>query len=289
MTLDDKRWLLQGVFPCTGCASTCGTLTDTSGVFSDGSGSSNYANSASCQWMIAPTQATKITITFTEFVTEINNDVVRVYQCTSTACQSVQLVGELSGTYDTAQPQTVISTTGFLLVQFTSNSGTAYSGFTATWSSTVAVSVPASSALQVSHHAAWYAVAQKCSPCVEQMLTRGFVQFIPRTSSVAITLICAIFDVQGRARLEKKAKIFSDCTPFGREYFPAQDAHPHVVCSQLQVALCQMDLDLLPITQTALHATGSLLLQIQCKSQSLSQSSTLRAAVTACGCTSACR
>jgi hypothetical protein len=125
---------MQGTLACTGCASTCGILTAASGTFSDGSGASNYANSATCQWIIAPTGATQITLTFTEFSTESCCDIVRVYECANMSCQAgVQLVGELSGYY--ASWQTITSASEFILVHFTTDPSTSQSGFTATWAS----------------------------------------------------------------------------------------------------------------------------------------------------------
>jgi hypothetical protein len=124
----------QGGLVCRGCASTCGILTATSGSFSDGSESSNYSHNSSCGWVIAPkTGATSITITFTEFNTELSADVVAVYLCVNVSCQGAQLVRELSGSYSSYQTITVSA--GYALVRFTSDASTNDSGFAASWTS----------------------------------------------------------------------------------------------------------------------------------------------------------
>jgi hypothetical protein len=126
-------YLLQGQLSCTGCGSTCTTFTAAAGTLSDGSGSAYYPDSAACQWVIAPTGASQIYITFTEFSTESCCDFVRVYSCVNSQCVTAQEVQVLSGTYSTGQVVTVAS--GYALVQFTSDGSVTSSGFTATWSS----------------------------------------------------------------------------------------------------------------------------------------------------------
>jgi hypothetical protein len=122
---------MQSILPCNGCGSTCGLLTAATGTFSDGSGSSNYANSATCQWIIAPAGASNVSLAFTEFSTEGCCDFVRVYTCMNVSCQGAQLVAELSGLYSTVQ--TVTSMSGYVLVQFLSDYEGNQPGFTATW------------------------------------------------------------------------------------------------------------------------------------------------------------
>jgi hypothetical protein len=119
-------------FPCTGCGSTCGLLTASSGIFSDGSGMSNYPSNSSCEWMIVTTNAVLITLNFVEFSTQSSRDIVRVLQCLDSVCSQQQQLAELSGTYPSAQA--VTSTTGFVKVVFMSDSTGEYDGFTATWS-----------------------------------------------------------------------------------------------------------------------------------------------------------
>jgi hypothetical protein len=141
----------QSVLPCTGCGSSCTIYKAASGSFSDGSGSSDYANSASCQWMIAVENAKNVELNFTAFSTELSTDVVRVYKCTNvsnTSCEGVELIAELSGTYST--PQTVLCSTSYVLVQFMSDLAVTSQGFTATWTSDQTLQAPLQSFPRVS-------------------------------------------------------------------------------------------------------------------------------------------
>ncbi len=123
----------QGALACNGCASTCETFLSAIGNFSHGSGL--YPNGANCQWIIAPVGVTGVTIRFTSFSTERCCDFVKVYQCSSLACRSKEFLSELSGTYPIAQ--NITSTTGYVLVHFTTNANTQYPGFIASWTSSV--------------------------------------------------------------------------------------------------------------------------------------------------------
>lgn len=127
-------WILrlQSAYPCTGCSS-CGLLTSQSGSLSDGSGSNNYPNNANCRWVIAPTGATQITLTISSLATENNYDFVTVSQCTSSACSSTTELAKLSGTLSSSTTRT--STTGYMLVTFTSDTIVDGGGFSATWTS----------------------------------------------------------------------------------------------------------------------------------------------------------
>jgi hypothetical protein len=134
----------QGALLCTRCSS-CGMTTSITGSLSEGSGLSQYQNEARCQTLIAPTNATQITINFTVFHTEQSADVVQVYQCAGISnmlCEGAQLVRELSGYY--ASNQIITLSTGYALVQFTSDSSTTYAGFTGTWTSDAPSPAPVS-------------------------------------------------------------------------------------------------------------------------------------------------
>ncbi len=125
--------MVQQGFSCNGCGTSCGLLTAANGSFSDGSGSSNYALNSACTWWIAPYEASQITITFTQFRTEKCYDYVDLSQCQDISCKSVQQIARLSGYYSSLQIFT--STTGFMLVNFTSDDFLSYAGFTASWES----------------------------------------------------------------------------------------------------------------------------------------------------------
>ena len=119
-------------YSCIGCCNTCGTFTTASGTLSDGSGTNNYPAHAMCTWFIAPVGATKVALDFTAFQTEQCWDFVKVSQCTDVNCRSQQLLATLTGYYTASQR--VIWTTGYMLVNFTSDAVISDSGFTASWS-----------------------------------------------------------------------------------------------------------------------------------------------------------
>jgi hypothetical protein len=102
------------------------------GTLSDGSGSANYPSNASCEWMIASSNASLITLHFTQFSMQLYKDVVKVFECMDALCLQQQQLAELSGTYS-ALP-VVTSTTSFVKVVFTSDDASEFDGFKATWS-----------------------------------------------------------------------------------------------------------------------------------------------------------
>ncbi len=115
-------------------AATCSGLTllsAASGVFDDGSGNTaNYDNNQNCSWLIQPPLASSITLNFILFNTEAANDVVKVYDGTSS---TATLIGTYSGT---TIPATITSTGGALFVEFITNGSITASGWDAFYSST---------------------------------------------------------------------------------------------------------------------------------------------------------
>ncbi|MDD3875031.1 MAG: C10 family peptidase [Bacteroidales bacterium] len=101
------------------------TLTANSGTITDGSGNLNYNNNANCQWIIKPTNASAVTLTFTSFSTEANYDFVKVYNGTTT---SSPLLGSYSGN---SLPAQITASSGKMLVQFTSDYSATAAGFSA--------------------------------------------------------------------------------------------------------------------------------------------------------------
>ncbi|MCF6180499.1 CUB domain-containing protein [Lutibacter sp.] len=75
-----QAWYAVGIGndPNNYCSGTT-NLTATSGTITDGSGLANYNDNRNCSWLIAPKGATQISLTFSAFDTEPNNDVVTVY------------------------------------------------------------------------------------------------------------------------------------------------------------------------------------------------------------------
>ena len=109
------------------CSGTTTTLTANSGTFNDGSGANNYANNTNCSWLIQPTNASAITLTFSDFNTELNNDGVIVYDG---ANNSAPVLGQFSGT---SIPNAVTSTGGSMYVEFVSNVSNRKQGWTANY------------------------------------------------------------------------------------------------------------------------------------------------------------
>jgi hypothetical protein len=75
------------------CSGTT-NLTAASGSFTDGSGANDYLNNSDCMWLIQPSGATSITLSFSAFNTESGYDYVRVYDGSTT---SAALLGSFSG------------------------------------------------------------------------------------------------------------------------------------------------------------------------------------------------
>ena len=169
-------------------------MTDATGSLSDGSGSALYGNNANCKWIIAPPGASEVTITFTEFSTESCCDFVRVWQCTDLLCSSTgPPITSLQGNY--GGPKRYTASTGYMMVQFTTDSSITSSGFSATWTSGVgnASSTPA----QVSHtHTHWRTCVTddmtshmmtvcRRSPAADAGQGAGYSQALQATSATA--------------------------------------------------------------------------------------------------------
>jgi hypothetical protein len=104
------------------------TLTAPSDTFSDGSGSNNYFDNLNCRWMIQPPGASTVTLHFLSFNTEPTYDIVKVADPVSATA-----LGTFSGT---TIPPDVTSTSGQMLVQFTTNATNTAQGWSAYYTST---------------------------------------------------------------------------------------------------------------------------------------------------------
>ena len=94
-----------------------GVMTGVYGNFSDGSENLDYLNNSRCEWLISPPNANeKITLKFTQFITELNQDFVTIYDGDET---SDSILGKYSGS---TLPDSIVSTQGKMLVIFESNS-----------------------------------------------------------------------------------------------------------------------------------------------------------------------
>lgn len=112
------------------CNVSVTTLTTPSGTFSDGSGQEKYANNTQCDWLIQPTNANNITLTFSAFDTELNYDGVIVYDG---ANSSAPILGQFTGT---TIPSSVTSTGGSMYVLFLSDESLRANGWNANYNST---------------------------------------------------------------------------------------------------------------------------------------------------------
>jgi len=106
-------------------------ITASSGSLSDGSGIYNYLDNTNCSWLIKPTNAATITLTFTSFYTEQNFDYVKIYDGPTT---SSSLLGSFSGS---TIPSSINSTGGEMLIIFTSDLSNTYDGWNANFTSTL--------------------------------------------------------------------------------------------------------------------------------------------------------
>ncbi len=112
----------------SGLSSACfgaTSLTSSSGTISDGPGS--YGHYVQCSWLIQTGAA--VTLTFSAFATEVGYDFVKVY---SGSTASAPLLGSFSGT---STPGAVTSSTGTMLVSFSTDGSVKNSGFVASYSS----------------------------------------------------------------------------------------------------------------------------------------------------------
>ena len=110
-------------------------LTAASGTFDDGSGVGiQYVQNSNCTWLIQPPGAVSINLSFNYFNTEPTNDLVRVYNGSTT---SDPLLGAFSGT---ALPN-AINGGSSILVEFTTNNFAQAIGFEIQYTSSTTVNL----------------------------------------------------------------------------------------------------------------------------------------------------
>lgn len=112
------------------CNSSTSTLTASSGTFTDGSGLDKYANNSNCSWLIQPTGASSITLSFSAFDTELNYDGVIIFDG---ANSSAPVLGQFTGT---TIPSSVTSSGGSMYVVFLSDESLRSNGWNANYNST---------------------------------------------------------------------------------------------------------------------------------------------------------
>jgi PKD repeat protein len=98
-------------------------------LFDSGGPILNYGDNQNCTLLISPPCADTIKLKFSQFFTENNFDIVRVYDGLDASAPLLLIATGFS------TPSEVNATSGHMYVQFTSNYYNNYSGFEATWSS----------------------------------------------------------------------------------------------------------------------------------------------------------
>lgn len=131
---NQNNGIVYNIYPNAGFPEYCPgarVLTGTKGTFDDGSSfNSNYQDNANCSWLIAPTDTvSKIVLSFNLFATESGNDVVTVYDGSTT---SAPVLLTASGN---TLPSSVTSTSSRMLITFTSNGSVNDAGFFASFRS----------------------------------------------------------------------------------------------------------------------------------------------------------
>lgn len=104
-------------------SSTTGTFYDTGGA------SANYGDDERNLWLIAPANATSVTINFTGFAVETNYDFMYIYD-------GDNVFAPCLGRWNTLSPGTVTANSGKMLIEFRSDCSTVGAGWTASWTST---------------------------------------------------------------------------------------------------------------------------------------------------------
>lgn len=135
LSVTNQGWSANFTSTQNSYCSSITNLTSSSGSFSDGSGGDDYANNSSCSWLIQPPNATTITLNFSSFDTEANNDGVVIYDGPN---NSYPVLAQYSGS---SIPASVTSSCGSIYVEFLSNDALRKSGWDANYISTYATDV----------------------------------------------------------------------------------------------------------------------------------------------------
>ncbi|MGD0710216.1 MAG: C10 family peptidase [Bacteroidales bacterium] len=128
---------IYGIYPRSGypyyCSNTTITLTSPAGTIDDGSGPSDYKNNNDCSWLIAPTGAGHINISFNNFSTADSGDVLTIYN------GSNDLAPVLKSCTGTALPTPISSTSPTVFLKFITNGSDTSSGWQISYTTTYPV------------------------------------------------------------------------------------------------------------------------------------------------------
>ncbi|MDW8157637.1 MAG: fibronectin type III domain-containing protein [Bacteroidia bacterium] len=171
-------------------------LTAPSGTHTDpGGANGNYGNNQRNRWLIKPTGATSITLTFASFATEANKDILFVYDGQN---NKAPLLGSFSGTN---LPAAVTAYSGAMFLEFVSDCNNVNSGWVANWtSSTTPYNCPPPSNLNVTYNGhmdgtfSWSAVSNATSYEMRLKQNIGpdvWTNYNPTTNSINITGLTA--------------------------------------------------------------------------------------------------
>ncbi|SNR57908.1 Por secretion system C-terminal sorting domain-containing protein [Lutibacter agarilyticus] len=130
LDINDKGWEAYYTSTQNSYCSNGIVLSAANGTFSDGSNTDNYTNNSICSWLIQPSNTSSISLSFTEFNTEIDYDGVVVYDG---ADSSAPILGQFSGT---SLPPSINSTGGVMYIEFLSDIANREQGWTASYTST---------------------------------------------------------------------------------------------------------------------------------------------------------
>ena len=116
---------------CSGnCPCPIVVLGASSGMFHGQESNSYYRDDSNCNWVISA--EAEILLSFAWFDIEANFDYVTINQCSTASCDSVNVLGVLTGKPSGALVE-YISTSGFMQVLFTSDESNNDNGFRAKW------------------------------------------------------------------------------------------------------------------------------------------------------------
>ena len=130
----------QGVY--TICSTT--SISDSTGTLYDSGGSNDvYHSNENCTLLVAPSCAITITLSFQSFATESGFDSFTVYDGNSTNAPELLIAdGNII-------PAPITSSTGYLLIVWSTDGSSEDSGFACTWTSTIATSSKPTAAFSI--------------------------------------------------------------------------------------------------------------------------------------------
>ncbi|AWI26510.1 CUB domain-containing protein [Flavobacterium pallidum] len=184
-SINDTGWTADyttlGIPTCTGTT----TFTAVSATFDDGSGNGLYGNNQHCDWVIAPPCATFISLSFSEFETESQNDFVLVFD----DIEGTHLIATLSGAN---LPGAVISAIGEMSIRFTTGFSNVMPGFTAAYTSDGNANGNANMILNDSDFGTITDGSEGSNYCNGQNST----WLIQPPQATSVTLQCSEFDIE---------------------------------------------------------------------------------------------